>query len=146
MALAGSYGARPGDFAAAYYNPAGLAPGGVTAPMKDRSFFEASLSLVYGHASLFVTGSRGQPLSTPNVGDTAGAIVGARFSLGSLVHLDGLDMGLALYLPGHIFEWNVRPDQSLQWALLTDRTQVLTANLALAYASFVGPPWAQELG
>jgi long-subunit fatty acid transport protein len=131
MALAGSYGARPGDFAAAYYNPAGLAPGG--AVVEKGGFFEASFSLVYGHPSLFVTGSRGQPLSTPSVPDTAGAVVGTRFSLGPLFHINGLDMGLALYVPSHIFQWSIRPDDTLQWALLTDRTQVFTANLAAGY-------------
>ncbi len=131
MALGGSYAARPGDFAAAYYNPAGLAPGGSV--VEKGGFFEASIALVYGHPSLFVIGSRGQSLPTHEVYDTAGAVVGARFSVGQPLHLDGLDMGFALYLPGHIFEWSIQPDDRLQWSLLTDRTQVLTANLALAY-------------
>jgi long-subunit fatty acid transport protein len=131
MAVAGSYTARPGDFAAAYYNPAGLAPGGSTE--EKGGFFEASIALVYGHPSLFVVGSRGQSLPTHAVSDTAGAVVGARFSVGQPFHLDGLDMGLAVYLPSHIFEWSIQPDDQLQWSLLTDRTQVLTANLALAY-------------
>jgi long-subunit fatty acid transport protein len=140
MSLAGSYAARPGDFAAAYYNPAGLAPGGKAA--EKGGFFEASIALVYGHPSLFVgrcgasvTGGcpNVQSLPTHQVYDTAGAVVGARFSVGQPLHLDGLDMGLAVYLPSHIFEWSIQPDDKLQWSLLTDRTQVLTANLALAY-------------
>jgi long-subunit fatty acid transport protein len=134
MALGGSYAARPGDFAAAYYNPAGLAPGG---SVEERGgFFEASFSLVYGHPSLFVTGSKGQSIATPPAFDTAGAVIGTRFSVGQPFHLDGLDMGLALYLPSHLFEWTIRPDDTPQWALLTDRTQVLTANLGLAYRAF----------
>jgi long-subunit fatty acid transport protein len=139
MALAGSYAARPGDFAASYYNPAGLAPGGRVE--EKGGFFEASIALVYGHPSLFVarcgSSSAGcpslEPLSTHPVDDTAGAVVGARFSVGQPFHVDGLDMGLAVYLPGHIFEWSIQPDDKLQWSLLTDRTQVLTANVALAY-------------
>jgi long-subunit fatty acid transport protein len=140
MSLAGSYAARPGDFAAAYYNPAGLAPGGSIE--EKGGFFEASIALVYGHPSLFVMGSKGQPLSTTQmasgspvgqIDDTAGALIGARFSVGQPFHLDGLDMGLAVYLPSHIFEWSIQPDDKLQWALLTDRTQVLTANIALGY-------------
>ena len=131
MALGGSYAARPGDFAAAYYNPAGLAPGGSVE--EKGGFFEASFALVYGHPSLFVTGAKGQSISTPPVSDTAGAVIGTRFSVGQPFHLDGLDMGLALYLPSHVFEWTIRPDDTPQWALLTDRTQVLTANLGLAY-------------
>jgi long-subunit fatty acid transport protein len=134
MALGGSYAARPGDFAAAYYNPAGLAPGGSVE--EKGGFFEASFALVYGHPSLFVTGARAQPIATPGTSDTAGAVIGARFSVGQPFHLDGLDMGLALYLPSHIFEWSIRPDDTPQWALLTDRTQVLTANLGLAYRLF----------
>jgi long-subunit fatty acid transport protein len=134
MALAGSYAARPGTFAAAYYNPAGLAPGGSV--VEKGGFFEASFALVYGHPSLFVTGSRGQTLATPQAFDTAGAVIGARFSVGQPFHLDGLDMGLAVYLPSHILEWTIRPDDTPQWALLTDRTQVLTANLGLAYRAF----------
>ncbi len=131
MALAGSYAARPGDFAAAYYNPAGLAPGGSV--VEKGGFFEASFSLVYGHPSLFVTGAKGQTIATPPALDTAGAVLGARFSVGQPFHVDGLDMGVAVYLPGHVFEWSIRPDDTPQWALLGDRTQVLTANLALAY-------------
>jgi long-subunit fatty acid transport protein len=134
MGLAGSYAARPGDFAAAYYNPAGLAPGG--AVEEKGGFFEASIALVYGHPSLYVVGAKGQALSTPATPDTAGAVVGARFSVGQPFHLDGLDMGLAVYLPSHVFEWSIRPDDQLQWSLLTDRTQVLTANLGLAYRVF----------
>jgi long-chain fatty acid transport protein len=134
MALAGSYAARPGDYAAAYYNPAGLAPGG--AVVEKGGFFEASIALVYGHPSLYVLGARGQAIATPPAFDTAGALIGTRFSVGQPFHLDGLDMGLALYLPSHIFEWTIRPDDTPQWALLTDRTQVLSANLGLAYRVF----------
>jgi len=134
MALAGSYAARPGTFAAAYYNPAGLAPGGNV--VEKGGFFEASFSLVYGHPSLYVTGARGQPIQTPQAFDTAGAVLGARFSVGQPFHLDGLDMGVAVYVPSHLLEWTIRPDDTPQWALLTDRTQVLTANLALAYRVF----------
>ncbi len=134
MALAGSYAARPGDFAAAYYNPAGLAPGGSV--VEKGGFFEASFSMVYGRPSLFVTGARGQTIATPPPQDTAGAVVGARFSVGQPFHIDGLDMGLSMYLPSHILQWTIRPDDTPQWALLTDRTQVLTANLALGYRIF----------
>jgi long-chain fatty acid transport protein len=134
MALAGSYAARPGDFAAAYYNPAGLAPGGSVE--EKGGFFEASIALVYGHPSLYVMGSAGKPIATPPAFDTAGAVIGARFSVGQPFHIDGLDMGLALYLPSHLFEWTIRSDDTPQWALLTDRTQVLTANLGLAYRAF----------
>ncbi len=131
MALAGSYAARPGDYAAAYYNPAGLAPGGAA---EHGAFFEGSIAFVYGHPNLSVTGSKGQNLPlTQNPYDTAGALIGARFSVGQPFHLDGLDGGLAVYLPGHAFEWSIQPDDSLQWALLTDRTQVVSINLGLAY-------------
>ena len=131
MALGGSYAARPGDFASAYYNPAGIAPGGSV--VEKGGFFEGSFALIYGHPSLFVARPNGQNIATPATDDTAGALLGARFSVGQPFHLDGLDMGLAVYLPGHVFEWTIRPDDTPQWALFTDRTQVLSANLALAY-------------
>jgi long-subunit fatty acid transport protein len=131
MALAGSYAARPGDYAAVYYNPAGLAPGGRV--VEKGGFFEASFALVYGTPSLYVMNGHGQTLPTPPVYDTAGALIGARFSVGQPFHLDGLNMGLSLYVPSHVFQWNVRPDDTVQWALLSDRTQVLTFNAGLAY-------------
>jgi long-subunit fatty acid transport protein len=131
MALGGSYAARPGDYAAAYYNPAGIAPGGSV--HEHGGFFDFSAAFVYAHPSLRVTGANGGNLPTATVDDTAGLVLGSRFSVGQPFHLDGLDMALAIYVPGHLFQWSIRPDDDLQWGLLTDRTQVFSAHAGLAY-------------
>jgi long-subunit fatty acid transport protein len=47
-------------------------------------------------------------------------------------------MGVSAYVPKHLFQWAIRPDDDVQWALLTDRTQVLSSHLALAYRIL---PW-----
>lgn len=133
MALAGSYAARPGDFAACYYNPAGLAPGGSLGDAEKGGFFEADFGFVYGHAQLHVTGASRANLATPHVDDTAGVVLGARFSLGRLFHIDGLDAGFSAFVPGNVFQWSIRPDDDVQWALLTDRTQVISIHAGLAY-------------
>lgn len=138
MALAGSYSARPGDSAAAYYNPAGLAPGRALGDAEKGGFFDASFALVYAHPVLHATRADGANISTPNVPDTAGLAVGTRFSLGRLFRIDGLDMGLNVFLPAHLFQWSIRPDDDAQWALLTDRTQVLSAQAGIAYRA---TPW-----
>src|ERR1051326_6931756 len=65
--------------------------------------------------------------------DTAGLVIGSRFAVGQPLKIEGLDMGFALYLPPHLFRWAIRPDDDIQWALLTDRTQVLSAEIGLAY-------------
>lgn len=120
IALGGSYAARPGDFAATYYNPAGLSPGGKRA---DRGgFFELTAGAIYARPTLHVTGEDGQELSTPQTPDTAGLLLGSRFSLGQPFGIDGLNGGLSLYLPRRLFRWTIVPDDDLSWAMLTDRT------------------------
>ncbi len=133
MALAGSYAARPGDAAASYYNPGGLAPGRSLGDAEKGGFFEGSAALVYAHSTLHVTRLDGANLSTPNVPDTIGLVIGTRFSLGRLFHIDGLDMGLNVFLPTHLFQWSIRPDDDMQWSLLTDRTQVFSAHSGISY-------------
>ncbi len=131
MALGGSYAARPGDYSAVYYNPAGLSPGSEAG--RRGGFFDLSLAVVYAHPRLHVTGADGGEVPTPDTPDTAGAILGSRFSVGQPFGIEGLNMGLSVYVPKHLFEWAIRPDDDVQWALLTDRTQVLSAHTALAY-------------
>lgn len=130
MALGGAVAARPGDFSAAYYNPAGLAPAGAR---REGAFFDGSVSLVWAHATLRATRPDGSNLATPPVPDAAGVLAGARFSLGRALGIDGLDGGVALYLPPHLLRWSIRPDDDPQWALLTDRAQVISAHLGVAY-------------
>ena len=131
MALGGSYAARPGDYASAYYNPAGIAPGG--AAEEHGGFSDFSAAFVYAHPTLRVTGANGGNIPTADVSDTAGLILGSRFSVGQPLHLDGLDMAFSVYMPAHLFQWSIRPDDDMQWALLTDRTQVISAHLGMAY-------------
>ncbi len=133
MALAGSYAARPGDSAAAYYNPAGLAPGRALGESERGGFFEGSFALTLAHPTLRATRSDGANVGTASTPDTAGITLGTRFSLGRLFHVDGLDMGVHVFLPSHLFQWSIRPDDDPQWALLTDRTQVLSAHGGIAY-------------
>ncbi|MGH7280073.1 MAG: hypothetical protein ACRELY_00995, partial [Polyangiaceae bacterium] len=141
MALGGSYAARPGDYASAYYNPAGIAPSGTVVRTyygdeyvrEHGGFSDFSASFVYAHPTLRVTGANGGNIPTANVSDTAGLILGSRFSVGQPLHIDGLDMAFSIYLPAHLFQWSIRPDDDMQWALLTDRTQVISAHLGMAY-------------
>lgn len=133
MALAGSYAARPGDSAAAYYNPAGLAPGRALGEREKGGFFEGSFALTFAHPTLFATRADGANVPFTATPDTAGLTLGTRFSLGRLFHIDGLDMGVHVFLPSHLFQWSIRPDDDPQWALLTDRTQVLSAHGGVAY-------------
>lgn len=131
MALGSSYAARPGDYAAVYYNPAGLAPGAT--PDRTGGFADLSLAYVYAHPTLRVTGANGAEVPTPGEPDTNGAILGARFSVGQPFGLEGLNMGFSAYVPDHLFRWSIYPDDDPQWALLMDRTQVVSAHTALAY-------------
>ena len=136
MALGGSYAARPGDWASAYANPAGLAPWGHR--REHGGFFELSLGAVYAHPTLHVQGARGQELTTPRVPDTAGLVLGTRFSVGQPFHVDGLDLGVSLFVPKGLFRWSIRPDDDLQWARWTDGTQVVSAHVGLGYRVL---PW-----
>jgi len=96
-----------------------------------------SVGVLYARPRLFVNRALTAPLSAlPSALDapeTAGLFVGSRFNLGKALKIDGLDGGFSLYLPPHLFRWSIRPDDDLQWALLTDRTQVLSAEIGLAY-------------
>jgi long-subunit fatty acid transport protein len=127
MSLGGSFAARTGSYANAYYNPAGLAPLG-----ERGGFLEMSAGAVFAHPELHATGARGENLAAP-VSDTGGLLLGTRFSVGRPFKLDGLDMGLALFIPGHLFDWHDRPDDDLRWELMDDRTQVLSVHAGLAY-------------
>jgi len=130
MALGGSYAARPGDFAAVYYNPAGLSP--PSEATRSGGFFDLSMAYVRAHPTLHVTRADGGEIPTPGEPDTSGVVAGARFSVGQPFDVEGLNMGLSVYVPDHLFRWNIYPDDDPQWALLMDRTQVISAHTALA--------------
>lgn len=126
LALAGSYAARPHDFAAVYNNPAGL-------PERERGegFFEAHVGVLAIHRALHVEGPNGSYVPALATPDSMGLQVGARFGFGGL--LRGLAGGISLWLPRHLFRWSIAPDDDVQWAFDTDRTDVLAANFGVAY-------------
>ncbi len=137
MALGGSFAARGGSYASTYYNPAGLSPRG-----EEGGFFELVAGGVYAHPVLHATNAFGQNLSMPSatqggpamgVPDTGGFLLGARFSVGRPLKIDGLSFGLALFVPGHFLSWFNRPDEDVGWELLADRTQVLSVHAGLSY-------------
>ena len=136
MALGGSFAARGGSYASVYYNPAGLSPVG-----EHGGFLEITAGAVYAHPTLHVTGANGGPLFTTGidgttpapVADTGGVLLGARFSVGRPLKIDGLNLGLSVFIPGQLFDWNIRPDDDIQWALLGDRTQVISIHGGLGW-------------
>ena len=65
MALGGSYAARPGDSAAAYYNPAGLAQWGHK--REHGGFFELTLGAIYAHPTLDCNRRPGAATATTGV-------------------------------------------------------------------------------
>ena len=132
-ALGGAYAARPGDWSAAYYNPAGLAarPG---EPDDAPGFVHFAFGAVHAQPLLSVTGVDGEdvPLAAP-VHDTTGALVGIRWDAGHAMGVEGLAVGIAAYVPSSFFAWSIHPDDDVQWAFLTDRTQRLGVHLAVAW-------------
>lgn len=137
MALGGSFAARGGSYASTYYNPAGLAPLG-----EHGGFLELTIGGVYAHPELHATNAYGQNLLMPSatqggppmgVPDTGGFLLGARFSVGRPLKIDGLSFGLSLFVPGHFFSWFNRPDEDFRWELLDDRTQVISVHAGLAW-------------
>jgi len=137
MSLGGSFAARAGSYANAYYNPAGLAPVG-----EKGGFLDMAVGAVFAHPTLHASLPNGNVLLTPSavlngapqeVADTGGFLFGARFSVGRPFKLDGLDMGLAIFIPGHLFDWHDRPDDDVRWQLMDDRNQVISIHAGLAY-------------
>jgi len=137
MSLGGSFAARGGSYASAYYNPAGLSPRG-----EHGGLLEITAGAVYAHPVLHVTGANGQNLLTPaatnggapiGVPDTGGVLLGMRFSLGQPLKIDGLNFGLAMFVPGHFLSWENRPDDDFRWELLDARTQVISVHAGLSW-------------
>ena len=118
MSLGGSFAAREGSYASAYYNPAGLAPVG-----EKGGFLEITAGAVYAHPTLHATNAYGQNLLTPTatqngipvpIADTGGILFGTRFSVGRPFKIDGLDFGLVALHAGQFFNWRDRPDDDSQ--------------------------------
>ena len=124
-ALGGAYTARPGDFAATYYNPAGLAPIGM-ANTDAPGFADLSFGFVYAQPVVRITGLHGAEMAAAADPPTAwGFVVGTRFDFGKIFGVDGLNMGAALYLPPSFFQWSIHSEDQVQWLFLNDRTQVI---------------------
>ncbi len=122
-ALGGAVVAVPVGFASVHYDPAALAPGG-----DDDGFVETSLTLIWAHPAVWIEDLQGHPMS-PAVqpDDVLSALVGARFDLGHLVGLRGVNAGLELYTPLQwIYRYTLRPDDDLKWRTLTDPLQHLS--------------------
>jgi long-subunit fatty acid transport protein len=141
MALGGSFAARGASYSSAYYNPAGLSPLG-----EHGGFLEMEAGFVYAHPTLHVSGPGGSAILTQQfdasgnltlsptaVADTGGFLVGTRFSVGKPFKIEGLNLGLSLFIPGQLFRWTTRPDDDVQWALMEDRTQVISVHAGLGY-------------
>ncbi len=126
LALAGSVAARSGTFGATYHNPAGLSD-----PTRGDGFLEAAAGFLHIHRDLHVTGANGANVAAAPTPDSFGLQLGARFGFGGL--LRGLAGGLSLWLPRHLFRWTIAPDDDVQWAFDTDRTDVIGANFGFSY-------------
>ena len=132
-AMGGAYTARPGDFAATYYNPAGLAPCGTW--NKDESgLTEMSFGFIYSRPVVDVESLDGVSLSTASEAPTAwGFVFGNRMDLGRIFGIDGLNMGTALYFPSVFFQWSIDSEDQMQWLFLGDRTQVVGIHWGIGY-------------
>lgn len=128
--LGGAVSARTGDIGAAYYGPASL-------PDPDDAPGFAELELGYLHASPQLTVEAmdpAQPIEVLPTGAVNGIWVGARFDLGVAFDVEGLAVGLSLYVPGReLFRWRLRPDDTPQWLTWTDRTQHLSIFAGLGW-------------
>lgn len=128
--LGGAVSARTGGIAAAYYGPASL-------PDSDDAPGFAELEIGYLHASPQLTVEDMDPAQAIEVlptGAVNGIWVGARFDLGVAFDVEGLAVGLSLYLPGReLFRWRLRPDDTPQWLTWTDRTQHLSIFAGLGW-------------
>ncbi len=134
IALGGSLAARPGSFAAAYYNPAGLSPGG-SVPADPPGFAEVGVGFTYARPLVYVERPDGGSVElAEQPHDTAGVMLGTRFDLGHAFGLRGLNVGLALYLPtAGIFSWYIHPDEKVQWLFLSDRSLHIGIHLGLGW-------------
>jgi long-chain fatty acid transport protein len=135
-ALAGSVGARPGSFAAAWYNPGAIAAS--LDPAVDRpGFVQLTVGGIFARPMVHVQDLGGQDMSDRVTGpahDVAGFWLGARFDLGHAIGLEGLTAALSVYMPGkNIFRWSIRPDEELQWMFLTDRSHHISIDAGVAY-------------
>ena len=114
IALGGSAAARPGTYAACYYNPAGLSPGG-SVPGDEPGFAELTLGFTYASPLVYaqrLDDGTTLPLAAQPA-DTAGVTLGSRFDLGHHFGVDGLNVGLSFYVPTNgIFFWSIQSDQA----------------------------------
>src|SRR5690606_29669191 len=126
-ALGGSVSAIGGDYAATAYNP-----GALVVPGDERGLAEVGLSVVIAAPHLYATRPDDTPLEVVPVEGTYALSAGARFDVGSALGVPGLVLGLAIYTPfAGLVESAIRPDDTPQWLMLTDRTRHITLYAAL---------------
>lgn len=121
--LGGAVSARTGDISAAYYGPASLPDSN-----DEPGFAEIEIGYLHASPQLSVDAlDPEQPIEVQPTASVNGIYVGARFDLGVAFDVEGLAVGLSLYVPGkELFRWRLRPDDTPQWLTWTDRTQHLS--------------------
>ena len=133
LALGGSYAARPGDAAATWYNPAGLAPPGDS----GAGALELSLAGAWARPLVHSDTPDGAPLPlATDPPDVAGLLLGLRVVPERRAR--PIAVGLAVYLPRHVFSWAIHPDDAPQWLLLTERAQYVSLQAGAAWRPL---PW-----
>lgn len=129
-ALGGAVGATGGDFSAAAYNPAAL-----IVPADEDGLAELHVGFVAAAPAVFARSldpARTLDLAPPR--NTYSLVVGGRFDIGRGLGLPGLVLGVAVYTPmDGLVRSRIRPDDSLSWMQLTDRTQHISLHVSLAY-------------
>jgi len=129
-ALGGAVVATGGDFAAAAYSPAAL-----IVPGDQDGLGELHVGLVVAAPGARAgSATPGEGLDLPALGNTYSLVVGGRWDVGRGLGAPGLVLGLAFYTPlDGLLRSRIRPDESMSWLHLTDRTQHLAVHVALAY-------------
>lgn len=128
-ALAGAVGAVGGDYAATAYNP-----GALVLPTDRAGLAELGVNVVVAAPALWVSSLADRPIDVTAVPNTYALSLGGRFDVGNAIGLPGLVLGLGIYTPFQgLVQSAIRPDDSPQWMMLTDRTQHISLYASLAY-------------
>lgn len=128
-ALGNSVSAIGGDYAATAYNP-----GALIVPSDEPGLAEVGLGMIVAVPDLWIASLDDSPIDVTPVENTYALTAGARFDVGAAFGAPGLVLGLAVYTPfDGLVQSAIRPDDTPQWLMLTDRTQHITLYAALAY-------------
>lgn len=129
-ALGGAVSATGGDFTAAAYNPAAL-----IVPGDRDGLAELSAGLTLALPATWATSLEpGRTLDLEAPLDTTALTVGGRFDVGAGLGVPGIVLGLAFYAPLEgLVRSRIRPDDSLSWFLVGDRTTHVSLHLSLGF-------------